>query len=488
MKNGVINLKTENLLSQVETVRADLNMNPLGVPESVTKAIADNMSQLSVYPDHTTKKLKEAISAYSGANTDDIIVGGSSYEFVKILCEFTSPKKAILITPGAQNYEKLLSMNGCEIIYYSTPEEEDFTLDIADFIGRDEKLQRVYDTLGMSLSIGQAMEEFLVYTHKKRALTLSVAQNDLLVEMPSELVRASVTITKNTWGYTNTKIASDCDFLIPETSVLKWNSFDGNTFDLSFLIDPQKIHDGESSGYIYIWNTYQNMRIQVSIRKPEVIKMTPKSRQTRFTIKRAEEALIRAYIDFRTDKIDLKKYIAETRDALNTLIKYRPEYGMYRLGLLHMQILEGHTEFVEQEFLRIDADANFTSMEDMEKCYLSYLKSLLRREKFIIDRTAAMVRERFEANDKNRLFYFWILLFVDVNYTEDKWVLYEDIQKLFNSGVNSPVIYFEICDMFNKQPLMMKKIAPLEIAALRWGMRNEFVSEDVIVEFVKTAS
>ena len=46
MKNGVINLKTENLLSQVETVRADLNMNPLGVPESVTKAIADNMSQL----------------------------------------------------------------------------------------------------------------------------------------------------------------------------------------------------------------------------------------------------------------------------------------------------------------------------------------------------------------------------------------------------------------------------------------------------------
>lgn len=362
---------------------------------------------------------------------------------------------------------------------------EDF---VRTFIGRDEKLRRVYDTLGLSLSIGQAMEEFLVYTHKKRALTLSVAQNDLLVEMPKELVRASVLITKNTWGYTSTKIASDCDFLIPETNILKWNSFDGNTFELTFLIDPQKIHDGESAGYIYIWNTYQNMKIRVSIRKPEVVKMTPKSRQTRFTIKRAEEALIRSYIDFRTDKIDLGKYIAETRDALNILIKYRPENGMYRLGLLHMQILEGHSEFVKQEFLRIDADANFTSMDDMEKCYLSYLKSLLRREKSLIERTARMVREKFETSKKNRLFYFWILLFVDMSYTEDKWILYDDIQKLFNEGVNSPVIYFEICDMFNKQPLMMKKIAPLEIAALRWGMRNEFVSEDVIVEFVKTAS
>ena len=145
MKKGVINLTTENLLGQVETVRADLNMNPLGIPESVTKAISDNMSQLSVYPDRSMKKLKEAIATYSGAAADDIVVGGSSYEFVKILCEFTSPKKAILITPGAQNYEKLLSLNGCDITYYSTPEEEDFTLDIADFIsGLSEDIDIVF--------------------------------------------------------------------------------------------------------------------------------------------------------------------------------------------------------------------------------------------------------------------------------------------------------------------------------------------------------
>ena len=134
MKKGVINLNTDNLISQVETVRADLNMNPLGIPDSVRKAIHDNLSQLAVYPDNRMKKLKDSISSYSGANADDIIVGSSSYEFVKILCEFSSPKKAILITPGAQNYEKLLSMNSCDITYYTTPEEEDFTLDIADFI------------------------------------------------------------------------------------------------------------------------------------------------------------------------------------------------------------------------------------------------------------------------------------------------------------------------------------------------------------------
>lgn len=136
MKKGAIDLKTENLLSQYETVRADLNMNPLGIPESATRAISDNMSLLSVYPDTAMKKLREAVSEYSGADIDDLIIGGSSYEFVKILCEFTSPKKAILITPGSQRYEKLLSMNGCDITYYATSEEDDFNLDIADFISQ----------------------------------------------------------------------------------------------------------------------------------------------------------------------------------------------------------------------------------------------------------------------------------------------------------------------------------------------------------------
>lgn len=134
MKKGVINLTTENLISQVETVRADLNMNPLGIPRSVVKAVTDSTSQLSVYPDHTFKKLKEAVSSYSGADVDNIIIGSSSYEFVKILCEFTSPKKAVLVSPGSQNYEKLLSLNGCSITYYSALEDEDFNMDVADFI------------------------------------------------------------------------------------------------------------------------------------------------------------------------------------------------------------------------------------------------------------------------------------------------------------------------------------------------------------------
>jgi threonine-phosphate decarboxylase len=136
MKKGAIDLTTENLIAQVETVRADLCMNPLGTPESATKAIRDNLAQLSLYPDKDMKKLKESISAYCGADTENIVIGGSSYEFIKLLCEFITPKKALLVTPGCDHYEKFLSLCGCEINYYNTIEEENFVLDIADFIAQ----------------------------------------------------------------------------------------------------------------------------------------------------------------------------------------------------------------------------------------------------------------------------------------------------------------------------------------------------------------
>lgn len=406
--------------------------------------------------------------------------------------EFRIPYSISIVVPFIEIEGKKLE----DLFQFAALAEEDPELAIKifgseefvrTFISNDENLKRVYDTLNMSLSINQAMEEFLVYTHKKRVLTLTAAQKEILIEMPSELVRATVSINKNTWGYTNTQITSDCDFLIPEKNRITGKDFEGNTFNLDFLIDPFKIPDGVNTGYLCFYNAYQTIKIKVNILRPETVKVTPKSRHKNFMIKKSNDELIRSYIKFRTDKISLAEYTEATRASLETLIQYKPEDNMYRLGMLHMHILDGKTEYVKEEFLRIDADTDFDEMSDMAKCYYSYLKALLSKERIMIEDTASLVRQKFNKGS-NKLFYFWLLLFVDHNYTEDKWILYEDIQRLYNEGVNSPVIYFEICDMFNKQPLMMKKIAPLEISAMRWGIRNEFVSEDVIVEFVKTAS
>ena len=212
---------------------------------------------------------------------------------------------------------------------------------VRTFLGDDAIIKGVYESLKKSLSINQAMEEFLVYTHKKRVLTLTAKQRELLIEVPDELVRATISVNKNTWGYTHTYITSDSDFLIPEATRITGQDFTGNNYELNFLIDPTKIPEGVSAGYIHFNNTLQNISVKVSIKKPEVQRTEPKNRHVNFMIKKGHEALAKAYIDFRTDKMALADYTKRSTEALETLVKYRPEDNIYRLGLLHMKLLEG---------------------------------------------------------------------------------------------------------------------------------------------------
>ena len=85
------------------------------------------------------------------------------------------------------------------------------------------------------------------------------------------------------------------------------------------------------------------------------------------------------------------------------------------------------------------------------------------------------------------MFYFWLLLFVDATYNEDKSALYRELSQMFDEGENSPIIYFEMCNLFNSNPMMLKKLSDYEITTIKWGLRNKFISDDVLLEFVKLA-
>lgn len=207
------NISTSNQIEQLETVRFDLNMNPLGIPDSVKDSIVKGIDSLMLYPDDEHKKLKESISAYSGADASDIIVGGCSYEFIKLLVEFVSPKNAVLISPGAQNYEKVLEMNGCQITYYTTPEEDSFELDIADFISKlNEETDMVFisnPNCVTSQSIDRESIEFIAKICKGNDIFLVIDEeymdfakdkaNDTAIPLVSEY--DNIAVLRNTSKY-----------------------------------------------------------------------------------------------------------------------------------------------------------------------------------------------------------------------------------------------------------------------------------------------
>ncbi len=354
------------------------------------------------------------------------------------------------------------------------------------FINRDPHVKLIYESLLDSHSVDQAMEEFLVLVHKKRTVTLSTAKAKLDLEMPAETESISISLTKNTWGYTKSEIRSNAEFIIPAKKSVTSADFTANSCDLQVYISPEHVPDGENSGKLIIENIYQRIEIDIHLSKPRKRRVDQENRLKEQEYKQCKINLTQAYLDFRMDRINLEEYVSDTLEALRILMEMEPEEDMYRLAVMHMNILKGDFAKVEQEFLRIEADVDRSLMSNQEKCYYEYLKAMMLRDEETIEKTANMIRRNYRTQEP-KMFFFWLLLFVDPVYNEDQGALYRELTEMYEEGENSPIIYFELCDILNGNPLMLKRLTPFEITAIKWGMRHSYISDDVLNEFIKLA-
>ncbi len=127
-------ISSANKIEQISTVRFDANLNPLGIPDSIKNSIVSNISLLNRYPGEGLTRLKGAIGAYVGASADNVTVASCSSELFKQFIKFTNAKKALLVTPGVEKYEKHLASFGCAITRFATNEDDEFVLNADDFV------------------------------------------------------------------------------------------------------------------------------------------------------------------------------------------------------------------------------------------------------------------------------------------------------------------------------------------------------------------
>lgn len=354
------------------------------------------------------------------------------------------------------------------------------------FINKETILKNTYESLLASRSVNQAMEEFLVLVSKKRTVTLSVPRAKIDIAMPSETESITVDITKNTWGYTFSEIRSDSEFIIPSKKTISAKDFNGNVCSLKVFISPEHVPEGENSGKLIIENIYQRIEIDIHLSKPLSARPNQELRRRNKDYKRCRAEITRSYLEFRMDRLSLEDYVHKSLDAFKTLNEIEPEEDMYRLGIMHMNILAGEYSKVEQEFQRIEADVDKETMGKPQLCYYNYLRAMMLKDDEVTEKTAHVIRRNYRTQEP-KMFYFWLLLFVDSTYNEDKSALYRELSQMFDEGENSPIIYFELCNLFNANPMLLKKLTEYEITAIKWGLRHKFISDEVLLEFVKLA-
>lgn len=110
------------------------NINPLGFPESVKKALAENLDIVSIYPDKNYTALRKSIAAYTGADYEHIKVGNGSTELISIFIKSVNAKKAVILGPAYSEYEHELTVCGSKFAYFPLKEENNFIADIDELI------------------------------------------------------------------------------------------------------------------------------------------------------------------------------------------------------------------------------------------------------------------------------------------------------------------------------------------------------------------
>ena len=115
-------------------VKFAANVNPLGISENVKNLLKDNLDIISSYPDREYTDLRNSISEYLDVNSENILVGNGSTEFISLLIQQRLPKKALVIGPTYSEYSKELSLSNCIQEYYLLKEKDDFEINVPDLI------------------------------------------------------------------------------------------------------------------------------------------------------------------------------------------------------------------------------------------------------------------------------------------------------------------------------------------------------------------
>jgi len=119
-------------LAQKDITDFSANINPFGLPESISQLVADNIEKITHYPDPENRYLTEEISRFFNINTNHIICGNGSNQLLYLLLGYLRPQRALICIPSYSEYQKACVVAGTKCIFVGTSAKSGFKPDIGE--------------------------------------------------------------------------------------------------------------------------------------------------------------------------------------------------------------------------------------------------------------------------------------------------------------------------------------------------------------------
>lgn len=353
---------------------------------------------------------------------------------------------------------------------------------INTFLAKDVKYSLIYESLIKGSNPNVAMEEFLVATHKKSPVNISVDRRKADYVVSNDEFKDKINLTKDTWGYCDVTVRSESDFIIPTKNRITIDDFIGNHSEIEFIVKANMLRQGKSFGRIIVESIGNRIVIDISVTKNgEINSDMSNNRLKSFVCK-----YVKNYIDFRTDKINLDKYVSDSEVLVSNMC-ILTDTGINDLFKIHLMIISGRqkraTELLEIYKENLD---NMSQVKALDYCGYMYLKSMLEKDQEELDEAVEQTKSFYETTDHTWQM-LWLLLYMDKKYENNTRVMYLDIKEQFELGCTSPVMYYEACNMFNQDETLLEKLGSFEVQVLFWGARQGCITKNIANKIAKLA-
>ncbi|MCR5600919.1 MAG: aminotransferase class I/II-fold pyridoxal phosphate-dependent enzyme [Ruminococcus sp.] len=91
------------------------NLNPLGMPDSVRRAVIASADVWERYPDHESRELRGKLSKKLEVSAEKIVCGNGADDLIYRAVGALRPRRALVCTPAFSEYGKALAEHGCEV-------------------------------------------------------------------------------------------------------------------------------------------------------------------------------------------------------------------------------------------------------------------------------------------------------------------------------------------------------------------------------------
>lgn len=363
-------------------------------------------------------------------------------------------------------FANLAQVNPDEAI--SLMESDDFE-DV--YLGEDMKLRCVYEGIMKGRDSRNNLEEFLVAIHKKNRVNINIDINNRVFNSTDENFKDTIVIERDTWGYANIIVSCNSPFIRLERREIASDSFVGNKYEFSYIVEYDKLHAGKNYAVIYFETVGRKIPFNITVTKGH----TGEKERDRHTIRKLNCDLMDLYIKFRTHKLNVSEWIRKSMIVIEAIRSMDDSNPFYRLFLAQIYITE--KKDTEAKWL-IETVKDELEADDISQyplyCYFMYVNTLYNKDRVYSRKASAVVKDCYGRNDDWRI--LWTLLFMDEEFEKNPSLKLLRIKEQFNKGCNSPALYIEACNILNEQPFLLRVLNTFEVNALYFGVKNGIVN------------